>query len=393
MSFNDVMKRGDDFLAQYPRRSKLWNMLSFTTCMVGVTGTKIFMNLFYKPKVHNIERLESAMTKAVEENRGLMTVMNHMSVVDDPFVWGVLPLRIYTKYHQMRWCLGASNVCFKTPTLAQFFSLGQVLSTERFGKGPFQGSIDAAVRLLSPDDTMDFEYTPASEHTSTPPGNANTHLINKKYIPPVLRDKPAWVHVYPEGFVLQLETPFANSMRYFKWGITRLILESTKPPVIVPMFSTGFEKVAPESAAGTLVERYLPRNFGANIDVSIGHQISEELIDSYRAEWTELCQKYPNKENPNDLSDELKYGKEACALRSKVAAGLRDHVAQIRHKERFFVLEDERFRSPEWWKEYTKTEGKSDPDVQFIGQNWAIRRLQGYKDNLDDKIIIEVPKK
>lgn len=95
--------------------------------------------------------------------------------------------------------------------------------------------------------------------------------------------------MYPEGFVLQLQPPFNNSMRYFKWGITRLILESTKAPVVVPMFATGFEKIAPESAAGTTVNRYLPANFGAEINVAIGEHIAEEIIDGFRKEWKDLC--------------------------------------------------------------------------------------------------------
>lgn len=83
-----------------------------------------------------------------------------------------------------------------------------------------------------------------------------------------------------------------------------------------------------------------------------------------------------------DLNDNLKFSEEAQRLRSQVAATLREHVAKIRHEYRKFPLEDPRFKSPSWWKTYTKTEGESDKDVQFIGQNWAIRRLQGFSDDI-----------
>ena len=132
------------------------------------------------------------------------------------------------------------------------------------------------------------------------------------------------------------------------------------------------------------VERTLPRNMGAEINVTVGSAIDDSVIDQYRKEWLELCQKYYDPSNPTDLSWELKYGEEAQNLRSRLAAELRSHVAKIRHEERKLPLEDERFKSPEWWTRYTKTEGASDPDVKFIGQNWAIRRLQKFLKDYDD---------
>jgi len=386
MSLSNVLERGDDFLSQFPRDTSTWNFYSKSTMYFTVFVTKSFLNIFYSPKLSGLENLDNAMTKAENENRGIMTIMNHMSVVDDPFVWGLLPFSFYIKHNNnFRWCLGASNVCFSSPFLTKFFSLGQTLSTERFGKGPFQGSLDAAIRLLSPDDSIDIDYS-RTENTHNdiklkvlePGEKASGH-----YKPPLIRQTPSWVHVYPEGFVLQLQPPFNNSMRYFKWGITRLILESTKAPVIVPMFATGFEKVAPESAAGTKINRYLPANFGAEINVAIGEQIAEDIIEGFRKEWDDLCKKYSiTNEKLIDLNDNLKFSEEAQNLRSQVAATLREHVAKIRHEYRKFPTEDPRFKSPSWWKTYTTTEGESDKDVQFIGQNWAIRRLQGFTDDI-----------
>ena len=64
------------------------------------------------------------------------------------------------------------------------------------------------------------------------------------------------------------------------------------------------------------------------------------------------------------------------ALRSRIAADLREAVAGIRTQVGKFREEDPRFKDPEFWKRYTLTEGASDPDVKFIGKNWAIKRLQ-----------------
>lgn len=399
MSFPDVLDRGDEFLSQYPRTNPFWQIASHGTCLLAVGISKFMLNTFYNVKLNNLEKLQEAVARTKTENRGLMTVMNHMSVVDDPFIWGVFPWSMYWDLDQIRWCLGAHNVCFQNKFLATFFSLGKVLSTERFGGGPFQGSIDASIRLLSPDDTLDLEWTPhhieplKKEIEKQPTLEGNNKIFDKlsvkdghvvKYVAPVARSKPSWIHVYPEGFVLQLQPPFSNSMRYFRWGITRLILESTKSPIVVPMFSTGFEKIAPESSAGIMIERYLPRNMGAEINVTIGNPIDDAIIDGYRKEWLALCDKYHDPKNPTDLSWELKYGKEVQDLRSRLAAELRAHVAKIRHEERRFELEDERFKSAAWWGRYTETEGASDPDVKFIGQNWAIRRLQKFLNDYDD---------
>ncbi|GCE97181.1 lyso-phosphatidylcholine acyltransferase [Zygosaccharomyces mellis] len=387
MSLPDVLNRGDDFLAQYPRRSSVWNFFSHGTCLATIGFSKLILKAFYNVKLNHFDKLERAIDGSKNENRGLITVMNHMSCVDDPFLWAVFPWRIYRDVDTIRWCLGAHNICFQNTVFGTFFSLGKVLSTERFGAGPFQGSIDAAVRLLSPDDTMDLEWFPPGENVNKPAKEVISLAKKAKtnYFPPVKRSRPAWMHVYPEGFVLQLHPPFNNSMRYFKWGVSRMILESTVAPIIVPIFTTGFEKIASEETAGTMIKRYLPTNFGAEINVTVGDPIELSIIESYRQKWQKLVEKYHDPEHPTDLSPELIGGKEAQSLRSAVAAELRKHIAKIRHEERNFPQEDPRFESPSWWKNYTATEGTSDPDVKFVGVNWAIRRLQSYlpENNLD----------
>ncbi|CDH14281.1 probable Lysophosphatidylcholine acyltransferase [Zygosaccharomyces bailii ISA1307] len=387
MSLPDVLKRGDDFLAEYPRRSPFWKFFSYGTSLVTIGFSKIILKTFYNVELNHFEKLENAINRSKEENRGLLTIMNHMSCVDDPFLWGVFPWRIYRDPDSIRWCLGATNVCFQNKFFSIFFSLGQVLSTGRFGAGPFQGSIDAAIRLLSPDDTMDLEWVPHQEIPTKPCKGVATmaRQIRENYIPPVKRSRPSWLHIYPEGFVLQLQPPFNNSMRYFKWGVSRMILESTVAPIIVPIFSTGFEKVASEETAGTMIKRYLPANFGAEINVTIGDSIDNSVIEEYRQEWRKLIEKYHDPNHPTGLTPELQDGEEAQNLRSALAAELRSQIAKIRHEERHFPDEDPRFLSPVWWKNYTATEGASDPDVKFIGLNWAIRRLQNFlPDDISD---------
>ncbi|KAF4123297.1 monolysocardiolipin acyltransferase [Geosmithia morbida] len=52
--------------------------------------------------------------KAVDiRPRGLLTVCNHVGVLDDPIIWGVLPFRYSLDPENLRWSLGAHDICFK----------------------------------------------------------------------------------------------------------------------------------------------------------------------------------------------------------------------------------------------------------------------------------------
>lgn len=79
MSFPKVLERGDDFLGEMPRNGFMWNYFSQATCMLAVGCSKFALS-FYTPKVTGLEKLEAALEKARRENRGFITVMNHMSV-------------------------------------------------------------------------------------------------------------------------------------------------------------------------------------------------------------------------------------------------------------------------------------------------------------------------
>ncbi|KAK6197506.1 uncharacterized protein RJT21DRAFT_123324 [Scheffersomyces amazonensis] len=400
MSFQDVLKRGDDFLSEYPRRSAFWNYASHATCLAMILQSKLLLNVLYKPRLHNIEKLDVALTKAREEKRSLLTVMNHMSVVDDPTFFAALPMRFHLHVDDIRWGFGAHNVCFSNLAQSWFFNLGKILGTKRFGEGPFQGSLDAAIRILSPDDTLDLEFTPGVKDIEKPnllqeinnlgpkpknsqelvkfikPSPESTNVLMSKS--PFIRSKTSWFHIFPEGFVLQLEEPHHNSMRYFKWGVSRLILESTRAPVVVPVFAFGFEKIAPETTEDRGFRRWLPDNLGAEVHISIGEQFPDFKIEEYREKWRKLVKKYIDPKNPTDLTEELKTGKKAQKIRSDLAAELREAVLSIRESLGVFKPEDPRFKDPKFWKIFTSTEGMSDPDVKFSGLNWAIRRLQSH---------------
>lgn len=221
-----------------------------------------------------------------------------------------------------------SLILYIKSALETFFSLGQVLATGRFGKGPFQGSIDAAINLLSNplDNTYQTEFD-----TKQPTGSA---VANSN-----------WVHIFPEAFVHQVYPPHQNTLRYFKWGVSRLLLESSRPPIVVPMFSHGFENVIPEDKEpGYSIFSRL----GTKITFRVGNPVDENIIADYRRQWLDLVKK-EGPEGLEDLNETLKTGPEAQSLRSKLALEMRDQVSLVR-ASLGFPDQDPRFASPEFWK-------------------------------------------
>ncbi|CAI4219491.1 unnamed protein product [Parascedosporium putredinis] len=137
----------------------------------------------------------------------------HLEGLDDPVIWGVLPLRYAFDPWNLRWSLGAQDICFKN------------------------------------------KINPPLEPLDLPPPHPHPHL--------------SWVHVFPEGCVHQHPT---SSLRYFKWGISRLLLESDPTPDFVPMFIDGTQRVMAEDRT---FPRFLPR-IGKDITVAFGDPVDGE---------------------------------------------------------------------------------------------------------------------
>lgn len=366
MSHYEVLKRGDDeILSTRPAASLLWNCASLLTSMGMIAISKLVLATLYNKEVKGLENFEEARRRSKEENRGLITLMNHMSTCDDPMIFACLPWKFSREWNDIRWGLAAANVCFTNKLATNFFSLGKIIPCERFGRGPFQSGLDACVRILSPDDTITESLVKAPESAEP------LALFSPQYSPPMLRNGPSWVHVFPEGYVCQLQPPFGNSMRFFRWGTARLILEPTVAPIVVPLFATGFELIKPEEI--DLKNDYLtPNNVGATVRVNIGPALDDGVIAAFRKEWQALCERYPGQ---GDLSHEAKFGAEAKDLRIRVCAYLRESVVNLREGVGLGP-EDPRFKSVDFWTDYTKSRGTSDPEVKFIGINWAIKEYQ-----------------
>jgi monolysocardiolipin acyltransferase len=139
----------------------------------------------------------------------------------------------------------------------------------------------------------------------------------------------AWVHAFPEACVHQHPE---LALRYFKWGVSRLVLESNPAPKLVPMFISGFQNIMHENRKRP---RWLPR-IGADIKVHFGNALDTgELFKESRERWRLLVEKShvsPSTSigDSHTYPELLRSGEEAVHLRIEVAKAIRAEVVKLR---------------------------------------------------------------
>ncbi|KKY39288.1 putative acyltransferase-like protein [Diaporthe ampelina] len=287
---------------QYPQRrpNGLWRGSS--AMVMGFTGTlsKGFLNGLNEVQttgLDNFVKLLDSRQDPFQRQRGLITV-----------IWGVLPLRMAFQPWNLRWSLGAHDICFKNRLLSTFFTLGQVLPIHRTlhsqHAGLYQPTMTQAVRLLSA-----YPFKTTGEHTALAPEQPRT--VTTQSLLQDLRDpfsegsltfstdgrdvhtapsaflsnRHAWVHIFPEGLVHQHAQ---RQMRYFKWGVARLILEAEPMPDMVPMFIDGTSDIMNESRTWP---RAVPRP-GKKVHVAFGDRVDmESTFGDLRRRWKALVKK------------------------------------------------------------------------------------------------------
>ncbi|EGC35381.1 hypothetical protein DICPUDRAFT_152315 [Dictyostelium purpureum] len=189
---------------------------------------------FNKVSTSGVDRLVKEIDKTHLERRPMITIANHISNLDDPLIWGVLPNRILMNSANMRWTLGASNILFTNWFYSTFFTLGKCIKIVR-GDGIYQEGMDESIERLC---------------------------------------EGQWLHIFPEGRVSQQQ-----QLLYFKWGLGRLVGEcfrkTGKVPLILPIYHKGMEQSMP------LDKPPIPR-IGKTLDIQVGESIRcEETIENY----------------------------------------------------------------------------------------------------------------
>lgn len=227
---------------------------------------------------------------------------------------------------------------------SRFFALGQVLPAHRKAHsahgGLFQPTIAETIKLLS------SQPFPSSKETGRVSSTqrigdpfSDNHLT---YTTDGLDSVPspsayptrrhAWLHVFPEGKIHQKAD---RTMRYFKWGISRLILESEPCPDLVAVWIEGFDQVMHESRQ---FPRFIPR-IGKAVSVTFGREVDVEAVfGDLRRRWKGLVQRdrmgRPGSERDEmrHLSEELKHGQEAVDLRKECTLRVREEVLKLRRQ-------------------------------------------------------------
>ena len=422
--------------------SFLWRSGSYATLLGIHTLCWTALNGFNKLEVHGLPRfldLLKSRTDYRERTKGLITVSNHISVLDDPVIWGSLPLSFAALHaHQNhRWSFASHDLTFNNTAMSHFFTLGQCLPTHRIKHskhgGLFQPTFTEAVRMLSRIDAISYSWNP---HNATIPGymplrgpfpkkadhsyeappswprnviDPLSPLRQQGLPPPAYFSCPndvraynapsryasnsySWIHIFPEGFVHQTAQN-ERYMRYFKWGVSRLILEPPEAPDLVPMFIEGTDRIMHESRK---FPRFIPRLFN-RVTISFGDEVDVEArFGDLRKRWREICDRENakvlreaqwaqghvrdmngNKLSKKDLqrmhtvaldqmynaqlgviSENLKHDPEVVDLRIECTRRVRDEVLKVR-RARGYSDEDPKGGIAETWKlEGPDREGK-----------------------------------
>lgn len=68
-----------------------------------------------------------------------------------------------------------------------------------------------------------------------------------------------------------------------KWGIGRLILESPTPPILIPIYHLGMNKVVPQGPDNLVID-VIPK-MGEKVFVEVGDEVHfDDILDRYKNE-------------------------------------------------------------------------------------------------------------
>lgn len=191
-----------------------------------------------------------------EAGRGLLTVSNHCSVLDDPFLLGALvPMPLALDARRARWSVCSQEVCFsRGAMLSAFFGAGKTLPIKR-GGGIDQPALGALAEKLARGD---------------------------------------WVHLFPEGHVHQgnrigygrgsheneRDAAIAKKFGFLKRGTAKLIAHAPRPLLVVPLVHSGMDNLMPYDHNGKCKSKIWRSN--QIVRVKVGPPLNfQDLIDDH----------------------------------------------------------------------------------------------------------------
>ncbi|KAI6189209.1 Tafazzin [Aphelenchoides besseyi] len=217
------------------KRSLIYEWKSKLTISLVYLTSKIAFQVMNKLTVENKETF----MKAIEDrSRPLITVSNHRCNADDPLIWSMFTFpEFFRNISRFRYILAAHNICFTNPLYTTMFSLGRCIPCVR-GEGIFQRGVNECIDVLS---------------------------------------RNEWVHVFPEGKV----TP--EPIR-IKWGVSRMITEAARPPVLLPIWLDGMADVLSSTKPYYLT-------YGNHVRIIVGKPYDTSLLRNEVAPLPEIQQR------------------------------------------------------------------------------------------------------
>lgn len=191
-----------------------------------------------------------------EAGTGLLTVSNHCSVLDDPFLIGALvPMPLALDARRARWSVCSQEVCFsRGAMLSAFFGAGKTLPIKR-GGGIDQAALGALAEKLANGD---------------------------------------WVHVFPEGHVHQSnrigcgrgshenerDAAIAKKIGLLKRGTAKLIAHAPRPLLVIPFIHSGMDNLMPYDHTGKCESKIWRSN--QTVRINVGAPLNfQDLIDDH----------------------------------------------------------------------------------------------------------------
>ncbi|EFC48128.1 predicted protein [Naegleria gruberi] len=161
--------------------------------------------------------------KAEKKIRGLLTVVNHNSMLDEPILMsGLAPMSWFFKSDIIRYAVCASDMCFGHFLLGEFFKTVKVLPIKRAG-----GLEQSAMKLI-------------------------VHKLSTG----------GWLNIFPEGKIY-----VDGEIHQCRRGIGKLIYDCDPTPYIYPIYHKGLPDVLPYDGIVPRVGKHITIMFGDEIRV------------------------------------------------------------------------------------------------------------------------------
>ncbi|TAQ88248.1 hypothetical protein B7494_g3424 [Chlorociboria aeruginascens] len=239
----------------------------------------------------------------------------------------------------------------------------RLLSSQPFSADPIPSTTpEISIKPSSPDINDPFSSSPLTYSTTgTDVFPSPSYYSSRRH---------SWIHIFPEGRVHQHPL---KTLRYFKWGVSRLILESEPLPEIIPIFIDGNQNVMRENRKWP---RFIPRA-GNKIKIAFGDAVDgERVFGDLRERWQRLVKLQKEAlakkgvawdKEMGELTEGLKYGSEAVALRKEVTNRIRMEVLKVRRSLGYPDEDPKQGLVETWIEEGPKQKGEM-KDGSWVGE-------------------------